>query len=325
MTNHNPALSEDDDDLIDIPDDGGAYLMPGAEDDRPDVDDMPDDAGGSDAKPSDDDDSDLSVRVRKRIDKERRKRGDAERALEAERAEKDELRRQLSEYRGAMTNAVAENLDREYAGVRADLKQAIEDGDTDKQLELQEKLVDLRAEMKSVSRAKTPQGDDRRDDRQPARQPQSADERKEQVYGTMHPRARVWAKSLKLLDRPAELVGIAVSVEAAVAKSGIDPSSDDYYAELDRRLRTRAPELYEAGEDDIADGDGDDEPVARQPVTRPRATSPVAAPTRAAPPGAARPGRVTRLSAEQVSNMRVFGLDPTNPAHVAEYAKSVSR
>lgn len=82
------------------------------------------------------------------------------------------------------------------------------------------------------------------------------------------------------------------------AENRFNANDPAYYAELDKRIGKAFPSLV---------------PGARKPVTP--------APVRGAPAPRARPG-VVRLTAQDQTSMKKFGLDPGNKAHVLAWAKS---
>ena len=293
----------------DLPDD--------ADDTGEAIEDAPDGAG------DDDQDEDAPRRRNKLTAKERiakavRKQKEAERALDAERQSKAELEKQLHESRTYVVKGTAASLTAQADKVRAELKQAIEDGDTDRQLQLNEELMDLRMKVQQASNAASRMERETPAAKQPAGEAEfdgpitdAPPAVKEKVYSKMNPLARKWAKDHSLLDQSPEVIGITVSVEASVMADGYDKASPEYYAELDKRLKRRAPELYEDQDE------GETRP-------RPRISSPVAGAPRRVQAGQ-RPAGKAHLTADQVTNMRKFGLDPANPAHRAEYAKNASR
>lgn len=341
-----------DDDMIEGPEDETEGFVPEPDADTDPARQPPAGDGGGDG--SGDSDDDLPDKFKKRLSRLRQRRREAEeRSALAEssnanlRTENEQLRRQLAESRGQHAETSAFAIEKDIEGIKRQLREAKENGDTEKEIELTEKLADARWALNHAKHAqprKAPGGGDPGDGR-PARQPpspQSAEPPdKERLYAGMHPRAQVWARGLRLLERDPATIGIVVAVEGALANSGqFDSGSDAYYEELNRRLKTRAPELFEDDdlddeEDDAADqgtGPVGGKPQGKAPVppagqSRQRQVhSPVAAPGRdAVPAGAGEGGRRVQLTKEDRANMSRFGLDPTNPKHLAAYAKQLGQ
>lgn len=318
---NNPAGLEDEDDVIDVPTDEEGNIDFGQDDGDDDhrADGQGEDDDNADDAPrsrqddgEEDEDSDLGKRARKRIAQMRKKQGDAERrAIEAERR-----LRAYEERMAALENqhaqVTSESLERNIAEKRSALKDAIENGDTDAQLTLQDELTDLRLQQRSMQSRRPVQQrteDDGEDRQQQAHQQAPQQRTKDDIYATMTPRGEQWARRLNLLDQDSHLIGIAVATEANIARAGYDRDSDEYFEALDAELRKRAPELYDGLDDDGMD------------VPRRKVQSPVAPPSRSSG-SAPRQGGKVRLSAEQVKNMKTFGLDPNNPEHVRAYAQS---
>ena len=177
------------------------------------------DGAGGDADPDETPRKRNKLTAKERIDKAVRKQREAERARDAERAEKEELRKRLHETQTYVVKGNAASLTAAADKIRAELKQAIEDGDTDKQLELNDKLIDIRADIKRAAETASRMEREKpapRDDGVQYDGPitDAPAEVKEKVYGKMNPLARAWAKEKRLLDQNPEVIGITVSVEA---------------------------------------------------------------------------------------------------------------
>ena len=116
------------------------------------------------------------------------------------------------------------------------------------------------------------------------------------------------------------------SQSAPVAAAGFDPETDEYYKELDRRIKKRYPEEYKM-ERRQRDEDTDDEteegetsPARRRHPSQQlrrgndRGTKDVG--------GFKVRGTKVTLSPRQKANMRNFQMDPSNPDDVKEYVIS---
>jgi hypothetical protein len=217
-------------------------------------------------------------------------------------------RQQLEEANKVLYERRAKEVDDGIASTRATLKSAIEDGDTDRQVELQERLAELHATKRELGAIKE-RGDRAQSDR-PERQaaPQAASQMP--VVQAQTPAAERWLKGRSWVNNPAyaeqnrELIRMA----GVLVQDGYDPQADDYYQELERRMRRKHPGLF---------GNGRGGPVRRpdrQAVGRV---------SRDDPPQLRRNGkRTVRLSAEDVKTMQRFSLNPRDADHIREFLRN---
>jgi hypothetical protein len=120
-------------------------------------------------------------------------------------------------------------------------KDAAERGDSEQQLEAQEKLSRLAAEMDRHRQAKARVD---RESKQPAQQaapvvppPPPAP--------TPDPKAEAWAQKNEWFGTDRMLTSATYAIHATLIEDeGFDPSSDEYYTEIDRRLRAEFPHKF---------------------------------------------------------------------------------
>ncbi len=258
-----------------------------------------------DAGEGDKGDDRFSKKFEKRLDREQRaKRRERERADTAE-ADNVRLRKQLAKKRGSSTEDKGRDLDRQIDTLTADLTEAIEKGDTTSHVRLNGQLTDLKAERIALKYVVDDDDDDGLVDPPPT-QPRNnlADE-------WMDTHADWYGKKGFLRQ-----TRLANRLDKEVHADGYRPTDEDYFEELDLRLREAAPELF--------DEDGDPAPPRkprrqRQAGDKPR--SPVAAADDASRNSnpSTNPNKVD-LGPVEFANMRRFGLDPNNKEHLREYA-----
>jgi len=120
-------------------------------------------------------------------------------------------------------------------------------------------------------------------------------------------RAQAWAAKNPWFTVDDELTGYAYGVDAALTKQGITPAvdPDEYYGEIDRRLRERFPDKFE---------DGEDSPP-RQRAARQDPPRSTVAPVRRSASGK----RVITLSKSEAEAARKLGVSPA--AYAAEVLK----
>jgi hypothetical protein len=112
---------------------------------------------------------------------------------------------------------------------------------------------------------------------------------------------------------------MAQRISKAIFREGYRPDDADYFEELDARLKDKAPKLFtENPDDELEPARGSRRRQRSQDGKR----TPVAAADDSSRDGSKRrlnPNRV-ELGEAEFANMRRFGLDPGNPAHIKEYA-----
>ena len=121
------------------------------------------------------------------------------------------------------------------------LKDAHESNDVDKMVEAQEVLASLAVEKDKVSSAQRKrelQSSETETQPQAETQPQN----QPQVPAKPDPRAQQWAESNSWFGQDDVMTYAAFGVHnKLVDDEGFDPSSEEYYAELDKRLLTEFP------------------------------------------------------------------------------------
>jgi hypothetical protein len=125
----------------------------------------------------------------------------------------------------------------QYDRVRNELVQAAEEGDTAKQVELTEKIADMRAAARVADQARSQ--DLARVQQQQQQQPSPPQEQPPQE-------ALTWWNKNRWFNSPEHKAesAYARSVDESLDAEGFDKDTPEYYAELDTRLQKKFPELY---------------------------------------------------------------------------------
>lgn len=266
-----------------------------ADDDSGEDDDLA--ASGDDEE--DDDDRQPRNAFQKRLDRERRAKLKARREAEEANTRAQELARQLEQQSRTISEAERKRIDDDIASVKRQLKDAFENGDTDKQVDLTTQLSELQAK-KLVADRQQPSGDTQPDGQQ---------------QGGMPELAQKWMKKNgDWFRQPGfeRYTRAANRIDSELYQEGYDVNSRDYYKELDRRLSTQFPDMFD-----------DEKPGRRGQGQRDRRST-VASVDGASNSRASKralSGRV-ELGADDFRVMRAFGLDPNDPAHLKEFAAS---
>ena len=132
------------------------------------------------------------------------------------------------------------NLEEGLKLARASHKAAYESGDSDKLLEVSEKIADIKYDMKSLDseaiKKVTTSNSDVENLTTSATNTSSSQ---------VDPKALRWAQSNPWFGKDVAMTGAAYSIDAQLKTEGFDPSSDEYYAEVDRRVKESFPHKFE--------------------------------------------------------------------------------
>lgn len=197
-------------------------------------------------------------------------------------------------------NEAKSRLDTQQFQLRQIIKKAREEGDIDTETEAQQRLTDLTMEQRQVSGWLQQQ---EQAVRNPAPQ-QQYQPAPQQQRAQPDPRAEDWASKNTWFGQDRMLTYAAWGIhQELIEKEGVDPQSDEYYTELDRRLRDEFPKKF-AGEQS-----------SNQSSRQQRSAPAVAPASRSSGINSAR--RTVRLSPSQVAIAKKLGVP------LEEYAKYV--
>jgi hypothetical protein len=251
---------------------------------------------------------DYGHKVQSRIDKLTKRLREAERreqaAVQYAQGVQREAQTQAARSNQIDTGYVTEFADRVEAQMtqaKNELKQAMDLGDVDKQVEAQAKISRLSIEEERAASHKA-----QRERLQQEMQAQGVDPNQPQMPQQPMPRqpapprqpdpkARDWAEKNEWFGTDEPMTLTSFSIHRKLMEEGFDPQSDSYYSEVDKRMRDTFPHKFENNK------------------VSPSQT--VASANRAAP-GKARKGSV-RLTPSQVAIAKKLGVP------LQEYAKYV--
>jgi hypothetical protein len=250
----------------------------------------------------------VSEAVQKRIAKLTARMRESERreqaALEYARglqSQAQELQQKLVHTDYSRLNEAKTRLETQQATLKAIIKKAREENDIDTETEATQRLSELVMEQRQVSGWMQTQEQQLRQP-QPAPAPQQAQQPVRQPPAPS-PKAEDWASRNDWFGKDRTLTYAAWGIhQTLIENEGFDPNSDEYYTELDRRLREEFPKRFP-----------DESP---QQTNRQQRSAPAVAPaTRSSGINSAR--RTVRLSPSQVAIAKKLNVP------LEEYAKYV--
>lgn len=250
-----------------------------------------------------------SEKVRNRIKHFTKGYHDERRAKEAairEREELERLTRQLMEENNklketgsksqqALLEQAKKNADTALIQAQNEYKSAYNEGDPDKLLAAQEKLIDAKNRVQKLADYKLP----------PLQtQERSVDVSKDtskpvtQQSTPVDEKAERWVKDNPWFNTDTEMTAFALGLHHKLVSSGVDPKSDEYYERLNARMRQVFPEQF------------DDEAVESERTQKPA--------TVVAPASRSTTPKKVTLTETQVALAKRLGLTPK------QYAEQVA-
>ena len=190
--------------------------------------------------------------VKKRINKLTAKLREAERREKAATDYAQSVQKDL-ESNSQKVNTLDESFVTEFEtrikyqemAIKNELKLAIDRDDVDKQTELQQQLAKLAADQQKLEYVKTQRETDKKETE--VKQPQA--QAQAQPQQPVDPKAQSWANENTWFgaDEPMTLTAFSVHKQL-IENEGYDATSDEYYAELDRRMRKEFPQKFDSTE-----------------------------------------------------------------------------
>ena len=205
----------------------------------------------TEAEPEDDEHKDYSKSVEKRISKLTAKMREAERrekaAIEYAQSVQQQLEEQKQRATSLDTSYVTEfenRVNTEEELLKQHLKRANDVGDTDAQFEANKRLATLATQRERLDYVKAEQARRAAQQQQPAQPEQAAQQ--QQPAQPPDPKAEAWAEKNEWFgeDEPMTITALYMHKQMT-EQEGYDPQSDEYYAEVDKRLRAEFPHKFE--------------------------------------------------------------------------------
>ena len=214
-----------------------------------------------------------SDKVKKRLSQMKKVWHDERRAKEAAAREREEAFRmaqtyleenkQLKQRLGAgeklFKEEVTKSATNEISAAKARLKQAYESGDAELIADAQEELTDAKLKLREYERftpslQETKSGvEEPTDQVQPRQQPRD-------------PKAEAWRARNTWFGADEEMTALAFGLHEKLVRSGVDPTSDDYYRRVDETMRKRFPENFEDTQTQTTEA-ADEKPAPRKAAT----------------------------------------------------------
>ena len=255
---------------------------------------------------SDDEIAEYSESVQKRINRLTKKMREAERREEEAikyaqnvQAESEQIRKRMQNLDQGFMAEHGQRIELEQAQAEAALKRAVELGDPEATVEAQKQLTQISIAANNYAQAQ--RQSEANQELMPQQQaPQAAPQQQApQQPQRPDPKAEQWAEKNSWFGQDEAMTFAAFGIhKKLVEEEGFDPQGDDYYNELDSRIKREFPHKF-----------GEEQSTGRKPAQN------VAGVSRSTKTG--RSGKRVKLSQTQVAIAKKLGVP------LEEYAKYV--
>tara|TARA_B100000963_G_C22626553_1_gene672666 strand:- start:1128 stop:2033 length:906 start_codon:yes stop_codon:yes gene_type:complete len=194
-----------------------------------------------------------SDKVQKRINTLTRKLREAERASESAynmanslKTENNNLKERVAQSSESFLGEAEQRLQSQRVQAQAALKNALETQDHDKAVKAQDILARIAVEESSIKNSKINFTQNQNVKETPAAQP-------EQQPAQPDPKAQAWADANVWFGEDRVMTMATFGIHEDLVDEGFDPNSDEYYTEVDQRLRKSFPAKFEKAEESVTE------------------------------------------------------------------------
>ena len=245
--------------MIDLPSDGPSVDVELPENKESKVDTQPQEQVVVEDSASQGEMDDYGKKVQSRIDKLTKKLRESERREQAAiefaqglQQEQTKLQQKTRQLDTGYVNEFASRVEAQTAEAKKQLKDAMDTGDIDAQVEAQQKIarlavdadrakksLDQRERLKKEMEAR---GVDPNQPQMPVQQPQP---QAPQPAAPPDPKAENWAEKNDWFGTDEPMTLTSFSIHRKLVEEGFDTKSDEYYSEIDKRMRETFPHKFE--------------------------------------------------------------------------------
>ena len=202
---------------------------------------------------SDSEHEEYSEGVKKRIDRLTYKMREAERREQAAleyakniKEENEKLTKNYSEAGSALVTETSGRIKSQLSEAKRALKLAYEEGDSEAMADAQELVAKLSVENDRVSREEAQWKQRQEAQTETEVETPKQPEQPQQATAPADPRAQKWASENEWFGKDEGMTFTAFSIHRKlIEEEGYNPQSEDYYAEIDSRMRREFPHKFE--------------------------------------------------------------------------------
>ena len=206
---------------------------------------------------SSDEMDDYGKKVQSRIDKLTKRLRETERREQAAiqyaqgvQADSAKIRHQAAQINSGYVAEFGDRVASQMAEAKKGLKEAMDLGDTEKQVEIQaqisrlaleeERVASQKAQRERLAQEMQARGVDPNQPQMPAYQPP-----RPQTPPPPDPKAVEWAEKNKWFGEDEPMTLTSFSIHRKLMEEGFDPQSDSYYNEVDKRMKDTFPHKFD--------------------------------------------------------------------------------
>ena len=188
----------------------------------------------------------VQTRINQITDRYRKEQRDKEEAVRLAQTLKDQnekLQTQISNLDKGYISEYGTRIESQLASASDALKKAYEVNDTDAIVKAQQAIAKatIEQERHRIAKERQEQNVSREtSDPQTIQQPQPQQPAQQEP----DPKAKAWAEKNTWFGENEEMTYLALGLDKKLVQEGFDLGSDEYYSELDKRIRTRFPEEF---------------------------------------------------------------------------------
>jgi len=177
-----------------------------------------------------------------RYRKEQRDKEEAVRLAETLKSENEKLQTQIQNLDKGYISEYGTRIESQLASASDALKKALEVNDTDAIVKAQQAIakVTIEQERHRIAKERQEQNVSRE-----TSEPKTIQQPQQPVQQEPDPKAKAWAEKNTWFGENEEMTYLALGLDKKLVQEGFDLGSDEYYSELDKRIRTRFPEEFQ--------------------------------------------------------------------------------
>ena len=176
-----------------------------------------------------------------RFREEERQRQAAIEYAEAVKKQNEELRARIDKLDQSYVGEFGNRVEADAAAAKEAYRKAYEDGDADGMFEAQQRISRIALEQARYEEAKR-RNEQRQTQPDPSPEPAAPPQEQPQQPD---PKAEAWAQKNEWFGNDQTMTYAAFGIHRQLIEDeGFDPSSDEYYSELDKRVRTEFPHKF---------------------------------------------------------------------------------
>jgi len=206
--------------------------------------------------------------------------------------ENKKLKTTLNSGETAYIETLKSSIEQQLALAKRDYREAYDSGETDKVIDAQQRMNDAQLRLSQANNYVAQYEKPLQADRNEVYIPQLQQQPQTQAFKP-DSKALAWQDKNDWFGSDEEMTSLALGLHEKLVRSGIDPTSDEYYRRIDSTMQKRFPEYF-----------GDATLDEEKPAERTKPSTVVAPATRSTAP------KKVRLTKTQVALAKKFGLTP---------------